>query len=65
MNQNSVKKHYENLLADSYSWMFGDFDQQVSANRQWFQNHDIFPFSMVKPLILVVDLDFNHLRSHH
>jgi SAM-dependent methyltransferase len=43
MVQNSVKKHYENLLADNYSWMFGDFDQQVTANREWFQNYDIVP----------------------
>lgn len=39
----TVTEHYENLLADHYSWMFGDFEAKVDANRQFFVSQDIFP----------------------
>lgn len=41
MPENSAKKHYDNLLAKHYSWMFGDFDRQVEKNIKWFEAHDI------------------------
>lgn len=43
MNDYSAKKHYENLLARHYSWMFGDFNQQVEKNREWFVENEIKP----------------------
>jgi SAM-dependent methyltransferase len=39
----TVEEHYENLLADYYSWMFGDFDAKVEASRQFFSYYDIVP----------------------
>ncbi len=39
----SVSEHYENLLAEYYSWMFGDFDAQVEANRAFFSANGIIP----------------------
>jgi hypothetical protein len=50
MNENSVKEHYKNLLAANYSWMFGDFEQQVEENENWFQEHDISPNSNAKAI---------------
>lgn len=31
----SVQDHYENLLADLYSWTFGDFVSRVEVEKQW------------------------------
>lgn len=45
MAKSSAKKHYENLLAKHYSWMFGDFNQQVEKNLKWFKEHNIHPKS--------------------
>ncbi|KAF0216938.1 MAG: methyltransferase type [Geobacteraceae bacterium] len=39
----TVEEHYESLLADYYSWMFGDFDAKVEANRRFFSYYDIVP----------------------
>lgn len=49
---NSVKQHYENLLANHYSWMFGDFDQQVEENINRFKKHEILPKSNKKAIDL-------------
>jgi SAM-dependent methyltransferase len=35
---NSVKDHYDNLLAAHYSWMFGDFDSKVSEQKTLFKD---------------------------
>ena len=32
-----VSEHYENLLADHYSWMFGDFNAPRGSNRRFFE----------------------------
>lgn len=45
MSNHSAKKHYENLLAKHYSWMFGDFDEQVEKNQTWFSRQNILPGS--------------------
>lgn len=42
MAKNSAKQHYENLLAKHYSWMFGDYNQQVEENINWFEEHGIY-----------------------
>lgn len=39
----SAAEHYENLLAEHYSWMFGDFDARVEANRGFFSANGIVP----------------------
>ncbi|MGW8221256.1 MAG: class I SAM-dependent methyltransferase [Syntrophobacteria bacterium] len=33
----SVKEHYDDFLAEHYSWMFGDFDAKVQENRNFFE----------------------------
>jgi hypothetical protein len=39
----TVTEHYENLLADYYSWMFGDFTAKVAANREFFIAQGMVP----------------------
>ena len=39
----TVTEHYENLLAEYYSWMFGDFNARVEANAQFFRSNNIRP----------------------
>ena len=39
----TVAKHYEDHLAQYYSWLFGDFDEIVEANRQFFIVHKLSP----------------------
>ncbi len=38
-----VSEHYENLLAQYYSWMFGDYGARVEANRSFFSSNGITP----------------------
>lgn len=38
-----TKQHYENHLAEFYSWMFGDFDQKLKENEEFFSKHKVFP----------------------
>ena len=40
-----VKKHYDELLADVYSWMSGDFDERVNQTKDFFIRNDIKPSS--------------------
>ena len=40
-----TKEHYENHLANYYSWMSGDFDAKVNENQRFFQSHNIKPLS--------------------
>ncbi len=39
----TVLEHYEKLLAEYYSWIFGDFNTRVEANRQFFNLNGIVP----------------------
>ncbi|MAF47402.1 MAG: methyltransferase domain-containing protein [Rhodospirillales bacterium] len=39
----SPKDHYDNLLAERYSWMFGDFDARVTGERERLQSLGIAP----------------------
>ena len=39
----TASEHYENLLAEHYSWMFGDFNARVEANRAFFSTRGIAP----------------------
>jgi ribosomal protein L11 methylase PrmA len=48
--EDSVEKHYENLLAANYSWMFGTFNEQVEKNCKWFQKHEIYLNSSAKAI---------------
>ena len=34
-----VRNHYEQLLAASYSWMCGDFEERVSLAKNFFGSH--------------------------
>ncbi len=40
---NHVQAHYENLLAEHYSWMFGDYMTKVRENMIFFREHQILP----------------------
>jgi len=39
----NTKKHYENHLAEYYSWMFGSFEEKIEENEKFFQSHNIKP----------------------
>lgn len=47
-----VSDHYNNLLADNYTWIYGGFDLQIKNNLEFFKKYDIFP----KANKLAVDL---------
>ena len=38
-----VESHYENHLADYYSWISGGFDTRADDNRRFFKKHNIKP----------------------
>lgn len=40
-----TKQHYENHLAEYYSWMFGDFESKLNESENFFLNHNIITFS--------------------
>lgn len=39
----SVKKHYDRVLSDVYSWMFGGFDNGIRKNQDFFEKYNISP----------------------
>lgn len=39
----TVAEHYEKHLARYYSWIFGDFNDTIEANHQFFVVHKIIP----------------------
>lgn len=41
----SVTEHYENHLADYYSWLFGGLKVKTEENRIFFESHSIIPRS--------------------
>ena len=41
----TVKEHYNNVLSDIYSWMYGGFDKRIARNRKFFQERQIEPNS--------------------
>ncbi|MGD1919929.1 MAG: class I SAM-dependent methyltransferase [Pleurocapsa sp.] len=40
-----VTEHYDRVLADVYSWMFGGFTSGVEKNRKFFKQHQICPMN--------------------
>lgn len=38
-----VKRHYDQLLADVYTWMYGGFDSKYIENLHFFNEHGIKP----------------------
>ena len=39
----TVKEHYEDVLSDVYSWMFGGFESGLQRNTQFLEKHAISP----------------------
>lgn len=39
----AVSEHYDNHLAPYYSWLYGDFNDTVESNRNFFMFHDLIP----------------------
>ena len=39
----NARKHYDNHLADFYSWMLGDFEQHRAYFQHFLENHKIYP----------------------
>ena len=40
---NTVREHYDRVLADVYSWMFGGIEGGIQKNREFFKKHNISP----------------------
>ncbi len=41
----TVQKHYEEVLSDIYSWMYGGFDAAIQRNTEFINKHNITPTS--------------------
>lgn len=39
----TVKEHYDQVLSEVYSWMFGGFDSGIERNINFFKKHEISP----------------------
>ena len=52
----TVNEHYNYLLADIYSWMSGDFREQVNQTREYFIKNNIKPSSTLS----AIDLGSGH-----
>ena len=39
----TVKEHYDRVLADVYSWMFGGFERGIQQNLEFFKKYNIVP----------------------
>jgi predicted TPR repeat methyltransferase len=39
----TVKQHYEEVLADVYSWMYGGFENGLQRNRDFIKKHGLKP----------------------
>jgi len=39
----TVKEHYDHVLSEVYSWMFGGFDSGIEKNIDFFKKHKISP----------------------
>ncbi len=39
----TVREHYDQHLAAHYSWLFGEFEARVAAERAWFDSRGIVP----------------------
>ncbi len=44
--------HYQSLLADHYSWLFGGFDLKCQENKDFFNSNDIKPIRNSKAIDL-------------
>ncbi|MGD2054722.1 MAG: class I SAM-dependent methyltransferase [Gammaproteobacteria bacterium] len=39
----TVKKHYDEVLSDVYSWMFGGFENGIQRNMEFINAHQLIP----------------------
>lgn len=39
----TVKEHYDNVLAEFYSWLYGGYTAGIQANSDFFKRHGIIP----------------------
>ena len=38
-----IKEHYENHLAEYYTWIYGGFENKIKENREFFKSNEIKP----------------------
>jgi SAM-dependent methyltransferase len=48
----AVQTHYDELLAEVYSWMYGGWDHNVARYRELFASHDVVPHGSRRALDL-------------
>jgi SAM-dependent methyltransferase len=56
MQMANALDHYEQLLAEHYSWMFGDFDARAAREQAFFVAHDLCPAPAAGARATAVDL---------
>ncbi len=39
----TVKQHYDEVLSDVYSWLYGGFENSIQQNIEFFKKHQIIP----------------------
>jgi 2-polyprenyl-3-methyl-5-hydroxy-6-metoxy-1,4-benzoquinol methylase len=39
----TVISHYENILADRYTWLFGGLDSNIAVNKEFFLQNNLTP----------------------
>ena len=57
----TVKKHYEEVLSEVYSWMFGGFDAGIKKNSAFFEKYSLNPNSSGKAVDLGAGCGFQSI----
>jgi 2-polyprenyl-3-methyl-5-hydroxy-6-metoxy-1,4-benzoquinol methylase len=57
----TVKEHYDQVLSNVYSWMFGGFDSGVEKNIIFFKKHEIHPARSGKAIDLGAGCGFQSI----
>src|SRR5215471_19364258 len=57
----TVKEHYDHVLSDVYSWMFGGFESGIERNIDFFKKHAIRPVRSGKAIDLGAGCGFQSI----
>ncbi|MDJ0570955.1 MAG: methyltransferase domain-containing protein [Pleurocapsa sp. MO_192.B19] len=57
----TAQEHYEQVLADVYSWMLGGFDYGIHKNLEFFQKHEISPMGSSRAIDLGAGCGFQSI----
>lgn len=57
----TVNEHYDRVLADVYSWMFGGFESGIQKNLEFFKQHNLSPIGSGKAIDLGAGCGFQSI----